>query len=39
VLIKVKKTLLFVPGLNLVVGLQQIHYLSEYWARQRGELS
>ncbi|PSN18353.1 hypothetical protein C7271_12970 [filamentous cyanobacterium CCP5] len=23
---------LFVPGLNLVVGLRQIHFLSEYWA-------
>lgn len=22
-----------VPGLNLVVGLRQIHFLSEYWAR------
>lgn len=29
---------LFVPGLNLVVGLRQIHFLSEYWAKQRGEL-
>lgn len=28
---------LFVPGLNLIVGLQQIHFLSEYWAMQRGE--
>jgi hypothetical protein len=28
---------LFVPGLNLVVGLQQIHFLSQYWAMQRGE--
>ncbi len=25
---------LFVPGLNLLVGLRQIHFLSEYWARQ-----
>ena len=25
---------LFVPGLNLIVGLRQIHFLSEYWARQ-----
>lgn len=24
---------LFVPGLNLIVGLRQIHFLSEYWAR------
>lgn len=23
---------LFVPGLNLVVGLRQIHFLSQYWA-------
>ncbi|MBE9080070.1 hypothetical protein IQ241_22720 [Romeria aff. gracilis LEGE 07310] len=22
-----------IPGLNLVVGLRQIHFLSEYWAR------
>lgn len=27
---------LFVPGLNLVVGLRQIHFLSQFWARQRG---
>lgn len=25
----------FIPGLNLVVGLRQIHFLSEYWARRR----
>ncbi|WP_228024856.1 hypothetical protein [cf. Phormidesmis sp. LEGE 11477] len=24
---------IIVPGLNLVVGLRQIHFLSEYWAR------
>ncbi|MEO0409067.1 MAG: hypothetical protein AAF289_17125 [Cyanobacteria bacterium P01_A01_bin.135] len=24
-----------VPGLNLIVGLRQIHYLSEYWAAKR----
>jgi hypothetical protein len=24
------------PGLNLVVGLRQIHFLSQYWARVRG---
>lgn len=23
---------LFVPGLNLIVGLRQIHFLSRYWA-------
>lgn len=23
---------IFVPGLNLVVGLRQIHFLSQYWA-------
>lgn len=28
---------LFVPGLNLWVGLRQIHFLSEYWALKRGE--
>lgn len=27
---------LFVPGLNLVVGLRQIHFLSQYWAKLRG---
>jgi hypothetical protein len=29
---------LFVPGLNLIVGLQQIHFLSQYWARQQGQV-
>ncbi len=24
---------LFVPGLNLIVGLRQIHFLSEYWSK------
>ncbi|HEY9761098.1 MAG TPA: hypothetical protein V6D07_01170 [Trichocoleus sp.] len=24
---------LFIPGLNLIVGLRQIHFLSQYWAR------
>lgn len=28
---------LFIPGLNLLVGLRQIHFLSQYWARLRGE--
>lgn len=28
---------MFVPGLNLVVGLRQIHFLSEYWAKQAGK--
>lgn len=28
---------LFVPGLNLIVGLRQIHFLSQYWAQQQGE--
>jgi len=23
---------IFVPGLNLIVGLRQIHFLSQYWA-------
>jgi hypothetical protein len=27
---------LFVPGLNLIVGLRQIHFLSEFWAEQSG---
>jgi hypothetical protein len=26
---------MFVPGLNLIVGLRQIHFLSEYWARKQ----
>jgi hypothetical protein len=26
---------IFIPGLNLVVGLRQIHFLSEYWARKQ----
>lgn len=25
-----------IPGLNLVVGLRQIHLLSEFWAQQQG---
>lgn len=28
---------LFVPGLNLLVGLRQIHFLSQYWAMKQGE--
>jgi hypothetical protein len=27
---------MFIPGLNLIVGLRQIHFLSEYWAQQQG---
>lgn len=27
---------MFVPGLNLLVGFQQIHFLSQFWAQQRG---
>lgn len=27
---------LFIPGLNLIVGLRQIHFLSQYWSRQQG---
>lgn len=27
---------IIVPGLNLVVGLRQIHFLSEFWAQQQG---
>ncbi|MEL6459388.1 MAG: hypothetical protein AAFQ91_14175 [Cyanobacteria bacterium J06621_15] len=26
---------LFVPGLNLIVGLRQIHFLSQYWAEKQ----
>ena len=27
---------IFVPGLNLIVGLRQIHFLSQYWAMKQG---
>lgn len=27
---------IFVPGLNLIVGLRQIHFLSQFWAQKRG---
>lgn len=27
---------LFVPGLNLIVGFRQIHFLSQFWAREQG---
>ena len=27
---------LFVPGLNLIVGLRQIHFLSQFWAKEQG---
>jgi len=27
---------MFIPGLNLIVGLRQIHFLSQYWAQKRG---
>ena len=26
---------IFVPGLNLIIGLRQIYFLSEYWARKQ----
>jgi hypothetical protein len=26
---------LFIPGLNLIVGLQQIHFLAQYWAKKQ----
>ena len=28
---------LFIPGLNLIVGFRQIHFLSQLWAKERGE--
>ena len=28
-----------IPGLNLIVGLRQIHFLSQYWARLSGTLA
>lgn len=28
---------IFVPGLNLVVGLRQIHFLSKFWSHLQGE--
>lgn len=27
---------LFIPGFNLIVGLRQIHFLSQFWAKQQG---
>lgn len=27
---------IFVPGLNLIVGLRQIHFLSQFWAKEQG---
>lgn len=30
---------LFVPGLNLLVGLRQIHFLSQYWQRLQGTVA
>ena len=27
---------IFVPGLNLIVGLWQIHFLSQFWAMKQG---
>ncbi|MFM9267830.1 hypothetical protein [Tychonema sp. BBK16] len=27
---------IFVPGLNLIVGLRQIHFLSQFWAMKQG---
>jgi hypothetical protein len=27
---------MFIPGLNLIVGLRQIHFLGQYWAEKRG---
>jgi hypothetical protein len=26
---------MFIPGLNLIVGLRQIHFLAQYWARKQ----
>ncbi|MEM8716970.1 MAG: hypothetical protein AAGE92_14550 [Cyanobacteria bacterium P01_G01_bin.4] len=30
---------LVIPGLNLVVGLRQIHFLSRFWARKTGQVA
>ncbi|MGK7907600.1 MAG: hypothetical protein AB4040_10280 [Synechococcus sp.] len=30
---------LVIPGLNLVVGLRQIHFLSKFWERKTGKLA
>ncbi|MGG6297101.1 hypothetical protein ACQ4M4_22130 [Leptolyngbya sp. AN02str] len=30
---------LFIPGLNLLVGLRQIHFLSQFWQQQRGKVA
>ncbi|WP_414580794.1 hypothetical protein [Scytonema sp. PCC 10023] len=27
---------LFIPGLNLIVGLRQIHFLTQFWAKKQG---
>ncbi len=27
---------IFIPGLNLIVGLRQIHFLSQFWAKEQG---
>ena len=29
---------IFVPGLNLIVGFRQIHFLSQYWAGKQGTI-
>ncbi|MEO1134242.1 MAG: hypothetical protein AAFX40_16250, partial [Cyanobacteria bacterium J06639_1] len=30
---------LVIPGLNLVVGLRQIHFLSRYWSDRSGQMA
>lgn len=27
---------MLIPGINILVGFRQIHYLSEYWAKKQG---
>ena len=27
---------MLIPGINILVGLRQIHYLSQYWAKKQG---
>ena len=29
---------IFVPGLNVITGLRQIHFLSQYWAKKQNNL-
>ena len=28
---------MLIPGINILVGLRQIHFLSEYWAKKQDQ--